>query len=202
MYRVIDDASSNQIIAWTNTGWNVKSRIEWGNQAEVPASPNTCVYVYDTANHWMASSSISLNDMSHASNELSQFNNNVASRQRLSESCALQICKAADMGASSSHIDSRKALLTGMFLAIVSRDYGLVKKGLISPVGHWVTILYRLRNASLLTRVAFNPSGPNKLNSIQVKSWIASIVDIDLTSVGPINHSILAAGGVNIGEWG
>lgn len=194
-------SSSNQIVAWTDVGWNVKSESEWNEQGVFFDEKMINLYVYDTSSHWVAMCQTRSKDMQHAEKEVEKLTVSGQAKNRLTDSCAQQIGKAADGRADFKSADARKALLTSMFLITGSCRYMTVKDSASAKGGHWLTILYRLRDGSLMTRISFTSIGSQQMDKTELSDWAEWIVGQDLTSDEHVGKAIMSAGGVNISPW-
>lgn len=188
-------------IATSNPGWTVQLDAQWGQRGSRLSDLKVFLYVFDTGTEWKAACATSTQDMEKARQHLQTSG---SMRNAVKDTCGSLIRDAADQNGTADSELAKKALMLSMVSMTDTRTFAVVQERLGSTAGHWLTILYRLADGTILTRPAFVQAEQTKglLSPEKLKDWAREIALADTsnpsTSVYKMIHS---SGGAMLASW-
>lgn len=181
-------------VAAANPGWTVQLDPGWGKDGALFSNLNVFLYAYDTATGWKAACATSQQDMLKARRDLEASGSR---RNAIKDACGSAICDAADQSATASDVLARQALMISMINMTDTRTFALVKEKLGDVTGHWLTIMYRLKDGTCLTRPAYAEGRAisGLMSPEQLAKWVREIVAADTGNTATSVYQVMQSAG-------
>lgn len=182
------------IVAAANPGWTVQLDPGWGQDGALFSGLNVFLYVFDTSTGWKAACATSQQDMMRARRDLEASGSR---RNAIKDACGSAICDAADQGTTAVDLMAKQALMLSMVNMTDTRTFALVAEKLGTITGHWLTILYRLKDGTSLTRPAYTEGRAisGLMSPEHLTKWVKEIVAIDTANKASSVYQIMQSAG-------
>lgn len=144
-----------QVATRAGTAWHIDASEDVAGGFTNPTLRDYMVRVYavDTSSDWLLAGATTLDGLRFARASVMRSAGD-RPLDRVTSEAALRLHRVASAQASDAHV-RLGALTTALESLVATKTYEAVCRDHSPPLGHWILILYRAKDNSLLTRPAF-----------------------------------------------